>query len=115
MIDYLLLILMVVISAFSQVIIRATASKVNLADLLEMRTNLRHWGALGVSGLMILLSALCYLVALKRVELSVAYAFTSLNNVVVAILAVVLLGERLSSKNIAALALIVLGVLLVAA
>jgi len=114
MTDYVLLILMVIISAISQVIIRATASKVNLVDLLDLRGNLRHWGALGVAGIMILIAAFCYLVALQRIELSVAYAFTSLNNVAVAVLAVVVLGEKLSLRNIAALALIVLGVLLVA-
>ena len=59
-------------------------------------------------------STLLWLVALRALPLSVAYTFSGVTIIVVAVMGVVLLGETLVARQIAGIALVITGALMVA-
>ncbi|MEZ5657963.1 MAG: SMR family transporter [Burkholderiaceae bacterium] len=59
-------------------------------------------------------STLLWLVALRALPLSVAYTFSGVTIIVVAVMGVVLLGETLVARQIAGIALVIAGALMVA-
>jgi drug/metabolite transporter (DMT)-like permease len=112
--DYALLITMVVLTTVAQVLTRKVAMTTSLRELINLRTHFKQIALVLVAVTLVVLAASCYLLALRNVDLSVAFAFTSLNYAAVGIFAFIFLNERLSRGNIIAIFLITCGVFLVA-
>lgn len=61
-----------------------------------------------------ILGAFCWIAAMTKLPLSIAYPFTSLGYVFVSIFSALLFGESISRKQLAGLALVIAGLSLVA-
>ncbi len=79
-----------------------------LVSLLRLAGNPYMW----LGALCFVSSMLLWVRVLNHAQLSTAYPLVSLGYVIVAVLSVVVLGEHLSLKQIAAIAVIILGVFL---
>jgi drug/metabolite transporter (DMT)-like permease len=72
-----------------------------------------YYNPVTISGYAVfLLVVLCSLIALKGLELKLFYAIASLNYAIVALLSVTLIHERLTWQKVAAILLIILGILI---
>lgn len=100
------------LTAFGQLIIRARALSVGhptsggIAYLLAMF--LDPWVVLGLCGAV--LAAVCWILALRQLSVSVAYPFMALSFVIVPAGALLLLGERVNTMQWLGCCLIVIGV-----
>lgn len=103
---YLLLATAIAIAACGQILLKlgAMRSAANPGELVDIFTLL----GLGAYGL----GALCYIVVIKRIPISIAYPSVALSYVVVALAAHFLWHERLGAAQMAGIALIWGGVLM---
>jgi len=81
-----------------------------LKTLSQMATSAFLWLSLSCYGMSILI----WMMVLSRVEVSFAYAFSSLGYVLVTVMGVIVLKEHISIFRIAGIAVVCIGVILVA-
>jgi multidrug transporter EmrE-like cation transporter len=106
----LVLLLSVVLNAAGQVLFKAARLNHPDASLVSLFLYLETWGGFIFYGL----SAVCWLWVLSRAQLSYAYPVLSLSFPIVVALSAVLFGETISLLKWAGVAVIVLGVSLLA-
>jgi multidrug transporter EmrE-like cation transporter len=114
---YVLVGLSIALGAVGQVLMKWGTGQVALSGhegvlevLLRYLTSLPVLAGLGCYGL----SAVLWILAIARVELSIAYPMVALSYVLVFALSVWLFGETISGLRIGGLALILVGVVLIA-
>ena len=98
-----------VIGAFGSLLLKTGSSRVNLNPF----DQIKNWRL--ILGIFLYgISAIMFIVALKRGDLSVLYPITSLSYVWIAFLSNKFLGEKINSFKIIGTILIVMGVILIA-
>jgi multidrug transporter EmrE-like cation transporter len=107
---YLYIIVSILLGACAQVLLKFGTMKAGSLELIKLFTNLYTLGGLFLYGL----SALLWIVALSKVQLSFAYPMVSLGYVIVFGLSYFVFGETISLLRAAGLAMIVIGVIMIA-
>jgi drug/metabolite transporter (DMT)-like permease len=109
--EYYYLIIMVCLTVAGQLLIKVASSKVTLKrSELNFKTLSNPWL---VSGVAITFAApVFYFLALKKIDLSIAFAFSSLNYALVMIASSVFFKEKLSFNKVIGTLIIVAGILL---
>lgn len=110
---YLLLLLTSLLAATAQVLLKKVAVKLSFSDLITYPFPVRAYGILTLIFGMIILSAACYLFALREVELTVAYMFGSISYLFVALFSKVFLNEVITRLNLLGLMFITLGIVVI--
>ena len=111
MIEYFYLLVMIICTVAGQMLIKVASSQVTISiKTLNLKTILNPWLLSGV--LITFIAPLFYFLALKKLDLSVAFAFSSLNYALVMIASIVLLKEKISLSKIVGTSIIVIGILL---
>ena len=111
MIEYVYLIVMIMCTVTGQMLIKVASSHVTISiKTLNLKTILNPWLLSGV--FITFIAPLFYFLALKKLDLSVAFAFSSLNYALVMIASIVLLKEKISLSKIVGTSIIVIGILL---
>ncbi len=119
MLEFSLILLGVLLNAFAQLLLKAGVRQIGHFDF--SLTNLWPVSSSLATNLPILGGLSCYVVsvvvwilALSRVEVSIAYPMLSIGYVVNAVLAYLLFGEAVGPQRLAGLAVIIIGVIIVA-
>jgi len=117
--SYFFLILCVLSNFFVQILFDKVSKSINnldinTANIIKITSILVNNPYFWLSIVIFVLSAIFWLLGIKKVPLSNAYAITSINYIFVSIYAVLFLKEVLSFQKIIALVLVILGVYLMA-
>ena len=111
MIEYVYLLIMILCTVVGQMLIKVASTQVTISfKTLNLKTILNPWLLSGV--FITFIAPLFYFLALKKLDLSVAFAFSSLNYALVMIASIVLLKEKISLSKIVGTSIIVIGILL---
>jgi multidrug transporter EmrE-like cation transporter len=107
----------VLLNAIAQLALKAATQRLGVLTpepgaLLDLGMRIMAQPAVWAGLLCYALSVLCWIVALSRTDVSVAYPFLSIGYVIAALAAWQLFGEVLSTQRVAAIALICTGVVL---
>jgi multidrug transporter EmrE-like cation transporter len=119
LVEFALVLLGVLLNAFAQLLLKAGVRQVGQFDFslgnawpigTELATNLPILGGLACY----VVSVVVWILALSRVEVSIAYPMLSIGYVVNAGLAWLLFGEAVGPQRLAGIAVIIVGVIIVA-
>ncbi|WP_346010338.1 EamA family transporter [Paenibacillus sp. SYP-B3998] len=113
--NYLLIIISIILSSFGQLAMKNGANEISLQDgaiklFIQFTTNLSILSGLLMYGL----STIVWIVALSRIQLSIAYPLVSLSYIIVVILSYFIFNEPLSLQKILGLVFIIIGVIFIA-
>ena len=116
--DFALVLLGVLLNAAAQLLLKAGANSVGpISGFAALRTSgpqlLLHYGTLGGLACYVV-SVVVWIVALSRVEVSIAYPMLSLGYVVNAVLAWWLFGEDVNLQRWIGIGVVIIGVVLLA-
>jgi multidrug transporter EmrE-like cation transporter len=100
----------ILLGAFAQILLKFGTFRVNSHELFKIFTNLYTVGGLGLYAL----SALLWIFAISKVQLSFAYPMVSLGYVVVFVFSYLFFGEIISVRRAFGLATILVGVIVIA-
>lgn len=111
MAEYYFLICMICLTVCGQLLIKVASSKVTLKrGELTFKTLTNPWL---VSGVLVTFTApVFYFLALRKIDLSIAFAFSSLNYALVMIASSIFFKEKLSFNKIIGTIIIVAGIIL---
>lgn len=117
--SYIFLIFCVLSNFFVQILFDKVAKSIsgvtlNTSNVTQIISNLINNPYFWLSIVIFVLSAIFWLLGIKKVPLSNAYAITSLNYIFVSVYAVSFLNELLSFQKVVAIVLVILGVYLMA-
>ena len=107
----------VLLNAVAQLALKAATRRIGVlvpedGALLDMGLRIAAQPAVWAGLLCYALSVLCWIVALSRTDVSLAYPFLSIGYVITALAAWQLFGESLSAQRLSAIGLICAGVIL---
>ncbi|WP_319237998.1 SMR family transporter [uncultured Propionivibrio sp.] len=117
--EFSLILLGVLLNAFAQLLLKAGVRQIGHFDFsvaniwpisTSLATNLPIIGGLSCY----VVSVVVWIMALSRVEVSIAYPMLSIGYVVNAVLAYLLFGEAVGPQRLAGIAVIIVGVVIVA-
>lgn len=113
---YLLAIISIVLGACGQIVLKMGTSQAAAAGMSLLEQLLKYFTNLYILGGLVLytLSALVWIFAISKIQLSIAYPMVASGYVLVVILSYLVLHEPVSSLRILGLVVIVAGVVIIA-
>lgn len=111
MTEYYYLIIMICLTVAGQLLIKVASSKITIKrSELNLKTLTNPWLLSGVA--ITFTAPLFYFLALRKIDLSIAFAFSSLNYALVMLASAFFFKEKLSFNKIIGTLIIVAGILL---
>lgn len=109
--EYTFLLIMILFTVTGQLLIKKASSEVEInIKSLKLKNLINFWFLSGV--LVTFCAPIFYFLALKKIDLSTAFAFSSLNYVLIMAASAIFFKEKISVNKIIGTLIIVIGVLL---